>query len=72
MKNIATITVDKKFDIGESNAIMIDSEILQILPIDSKDGQLFQFVDKDKNNVALLRLKRSATMNKRNQIDATQ
>lgn len=61
MQNITTITVDKVFDVGESNAIMIGEEVLEILPIDSKEGQLFQFVDKKKKKGALLRLKRHLT-----------
>ena len=61
MQNITTITVDKNFDVGESNAIMIGEEVLEILPIDSKEGHLFQFVDVKKKKGAFLRLKRHLT-----------
>jgi len=58
MQNVTTITVDKNFDMGESNAVIIDEEVLEILPINSKEGQLFQFVDGNKKKGVLLRLKR--------------
>jgi hypothetical protein len=45
-------------DPGGANVIIIEEEVLEILPIESNEGQLYQVVDTKKNKGALLRLKR--------------
>ena len=64
-KDITTIAVDGPIEIGESNAIQIDGEVMAILPIESKDGQLFKLIDKKKKKGVLIRLKGYTCSHKR-------
>jgi hypothetical protein len=59
VQSITTIKANEVTDARQPTAIIINQEVLEILPAGSIGGQPFLLVDKNKNKGALIRVRRN-------------